>query len=615
MKTWNKKLLSAAVTGCMTFLTCSSLPLTYASDIEIYRSAEQGTARILLMLDTSGSMGISSLVLPKNNMYGSPGDVDTPLCEQKSIAERGSPANSFYSWIYNWKDPITGKTAFKKSVTIGNTQIDYYMRGCSKVINGKTVQQYDRLSRLKDAIITLLADTSTNGLSNDVVMGLGHFSSKTELGVSEAKNKLVDSHSGRVLVPNAALNTAQRILIAQKIAEFKSLDPYSDEDGIHNPNLRISSDNYPDVLKSSSGTPTAHAYAEAGAYMMGTTTGSDSKTKDLNKIKYIYDGYMVMQKNGATDQVHFLCVALGPSLTDALGAKSNVKQCVNNWPTYSGTSVSVGTINNGVYKPDGSGGWIKVTAEEFKKASGVMANGWDTLRKLPVGWRYGGWMKVDSEPMDIEPIVGFGWGPYANSSAYGLVSYRTNPFALLEDAYPTSKYTDNLIGGMRYSVPSSMLNGNYIMGGSTDSCDGNGIYFLTDGAPNSTKNNMAKAIMNHSLRDDSYKFRNLDTVLPSGTNILNSPPLKSGLFTGETGGWEYIGEYAKKIFNKNSNPGGMSIRTAVVGFGSSFADLKNTNNCEAIKSQNPSGYNVDAYNACKWGGMILVQVVSITLKM
>lgn len=602
MKTWNKKLLSAAVTGCMTLLTCSSLPLTYASDIEIYRDATPGKPRIFLMLDTSGSMGISSLVLPKNNIYGSPGDVDTPLCEQKSIDERGSPANSFKSWIYNWKDPSTGKTAFKKSVTIGNTRIEYYMRGCSKQVNGKTVQQYDRLSRLKDAIIILLADTSSSGLSNEVVMGLGHFSSKTELGVSEAKNKLVDGHSGRVIVPNAALDTQQRILIAQKIAEFKSLDPYSDEDGTYNPNLKISSENYPDVLKSSSGTPTAHAYAEAGAYMMGTATGSDSKTKDLQKIKYIYDGYMVMQNRSNGEQVHFLCVALGPSLTGALGGSNNVKQCVNNWPSHSGSSVSSGTINGGVYRPNSNGGWLAVNAEELRIASGGMSGGWDTFKKFPVGWRYGGWMKVDNEPMDIEPIVGFGWGPYANNSAYGLVSYRTNPFALLEEANPTNKYTDNLIGGMRYSVPSSMSNGTYIKGGSTDSCDGNGIYVLTDGAPNSTKNNMAKAILNYSLRDNSYTFKNDDLVPPSGTNILKSPLLKSGLFSGETGGWEYIGEYSKKLFNKSANPGQMSIRTAVVGFGSSFADLKNTKDCEAIKNANPTGYNVDAYNACKWGG-------------
>lgn len=42
------------------------------------------------MLDTSGSMGISSLVLPNNNTLGSPGDVDpqyantaTPMCDGK----------------------------------------------------------------------------------------------------------------------------------------------------------------------------------------------------------------------------------------------------------------------------------------------------------------------------------------------------------------------------------------------------------------------------------------------------------------------------------------------------------------------------------------------------
>ena len=52
---------------------------------------------------------------------------------------------------------------------------------------------------------------------------------------------------------------------------------------------------------------------------------------------------------------------------------------------------------------------------------------------------------------------------------------------------------------------------NYIAGGSTSSCDGNGIYFLTDGAPNSTKDEMARTILNRSLTD-AYKF----SAKPSG---------------------------------------------------------------------------------------------------
>ena len=71
-----KKLLSTAVSMAMTVAVCQSVA-TQASDIEIYKSGTGGTTSILLMLDTSGSMGISSLVLPRDNKWGSPGDVDS----------------------------------------------------------------------------------------------------------------------------------------------------------------------------------------------------------------------------------------------------------------------------------------------------------------------------------------------------------------------------------------------------------------------------------------------------------------------------------------------------------------------------------------------------------
>ena len=87
MKSFNKKVLSASVSMTMTLAICSAIPMSSASDIEIYSDSTKGKTSILLMLDTSGSMGISSLVLPKNNAYGSSGDVDSSLCEQKMVNE------------------------------------------------------------------------------------------------------------------------------------------------------------------------------------------------------------------------------------------------------------------------------------------------------------------------------------------------------------------------------------------------------------------------------------------------------------------------------------------------------------------------------------------------
>lgn len=704
MKQFNKKVLSATVSMMMTWAVCGSIQTSVASDIEIYKDATKGKTNILLMLDTSGSMGISSLVLPKNNAYGSPGDVTVPLCDRVAVPEynntRGSTYN-IYQWTYNLKDPVTNRTAIKKTVNIGGTSVDYYMRGCGKQINGQWVQEYDRLSRLKDAIIPLLA---SNELGPNVLMGLGQFSSKTELTIGTATNRLTDGHSGRILVPNAPLNDAQRIKIAQEIANIKSLDTTTNEDGTSNPDLKLSSNNYPNVTKAASGTPTVHAYAEAGAYMMGTTTGGTGTNS--GQVNTIYDGYMVMQNGSA--QAYFICVEVGTTTTNALGA--TVQQCINNWPGYDGSNrtVTTGTISGGVFKPDStsSTGWRKITSQAvFKSEVGSMDSAWEVFSKMPEGWRYGGWMKVNNEPMDIEPIVGTVWTGYAGGTI-GIVSYRTSPFSIksgtvtrqvttqgfqdcpsglspdpgwpplcvqagtwrrtasnqeinnnrcftpvigenpisgarnpngtpksdeyynmtrtslknegtwirplwncVQTGYALARSWGNITttetvlqpidnaGGFIYSVDGAKNGNLYAAGGSTESCDGNGIYFLTDGAPNSTKDTMARTIMNHSLANGAYAFTGTPTS-------LTPVPLKSNLFDGERGGWEYIGAYAKKLRNRTllsntqKNPADMNIKTAVVGFGSSFAGIpKNANGAYDCNS----APNQDAKNACLWG--------------
>ena len=590
--------LSAAILGmiCMTMSQAGVNEqgvVSQLGDLSIYQPAAAARTNLMMMIDTSGSMGISSLVLPKNNPYGSPGDVDVALCDRIGVGEyqtNRSSTNTIFEWKYNLLDtradsPTRNKTSLYRSVVIGNQTFPYYVRGCTK--NGVT--ELDRLSRLKDALLPLLA---SDQISNKVYMGLGHFSSKTEMNIGTATNKLVDGHSGRILVPSAPLTIAQRQKIAAELAKIQSLDTTTDQDGTPNANLKLSSNSYPNVTKSSSGTPTAHAYAEAGAYMMGTGTGTDSSLNSISNIRIIYDGYMVKQKSASEDkQIYFVCVELGTNDTTAIGA--TVKQCVNNWPGRDGNNISNGTVSGGIYYPLTTGGWGRITNQadfknKVKDATNKtvdMKNLWDTYDTLPVGWRYGGWLKVAQEPLDIEPIVGTVWG--YGEGITGLVSYRTNPFTLKTDL------ADNNVGGFRYSAADTK-NGSsntYIKGSSKESCDSNGIYFLTDGAPNSTKDSMARAIMNYSLAGS--------TSISGTPTGLVSPKLQSNLFPGETGGWEYIGEYAKRLYDPARNPAGTSIRTAVAGFGSSFAGIPKktdgTYDCEAAT-------NIDAKNACKWGG-------------
>ena len=616
------KLLTLLVTVLMaSSLSQADTMSKNIGDLEIYQSATGGQINLMMMLDTSGSMGISSLVLPKDNPYGSPGDVDTGLCDRVNVYEYNNNRSSTYpfaEWAYNARDTrdgeTKGKTSFKKSVTINGTTIPYYLRGCGtasidtagKLVEpvnstGQQLGAFDRLSRLKDALITLLAGTD---IKNSIVMGLGQFSSKTEINISGATNKIVDGHSGRILVKAAALNQDQRIKLIQAIAGIQSLDTTTNQDGSANDALKFSSDNYPNVTKASSGTPAAHAYAEAGAYMMGTTTGKDPNPS--SSVSIVYDGSMTMQNPTTKEQVYFTCVSLGSGETSIFKGNAKVKQCVNNWPGYDSNNkmLETGTINSGVYMPNGNGGWTRITSlNDFKTKSGIttMDSGWETFTKLPVGWRYGGWMKVANEPMDIEPIVGAVWTGYAGGTI-GIVSYRTSPFSIKNTTTSTNgigEPIENMYGGIAYSAADTNDGTNYDRGATpvtstTAQCDSNGIYFLTDGAPNSTKDDMAKTILNKSLKDDTRY-----TIITKPTGLI-SPTLQSGLFSGETGGWEWIGEYAKRLNDKSRNPAGVSIKTAVAGFGSSFAGLDYNSNTKLYNCDTATANN-DAKNACKWG--------------
>ena len=604
--------------------------ISQIGDLSIYQPAATARTNLMMMIDTSGSMGISSLVLPKNNLYGSPGDVDVPLCEKEGKKEIGGNGSTPTYFINEWKYDAPAE---RREVRIGNRTIEYYLRGCyNKTAQGQYIQNagkpnqvigvvkekadivYDRLSRLKAAMIPLIAGESID--SKVVYMGLGHFSARTPYNLAGTSNKLVDSHSGAILIPAKALDIQQRYNLIEALAKFRSVDAFTNQDGTINANRYVSSWNQPDEYKASGGTPTIHAYAEAGAAMVGTNTGhvfnqySPSKTVDL-----VYDGYTILRDEDYAPgtQTFWICeTGVTTSISNAIGRTDNVVQCDNSWPV-------VDNRRGRVSGTDGpTDGKVRVYNEEgvsvnypsydiTRDAKGV----WKAINELPVGWRFGGWRKVAYEPLDIEPVTGKVWAqPRETNGAsrgkgYGLFVYRTNPFALDKKLLSNPKRiepVDTMVGGFDFSADSTKnaAKTNYNRIATNGQCDGNGIYFLTDGAPNSTKDNMAQAIVNLSLTNQ-FEIKSK----PLGG--LASPILQSNLFSGETGGWEYIGEYAKRLNDKTKNPASTSIQTAVAGFGASFAGIPKDDNgkylCEATVDAQGNTLNIstDARNACRWG--------------
>ena len=643
---WRISSLSTAVLGMMC-MTMSQAAVNESGqlgkpigDLSIYQPAASATTNLMMMIDTSGSMGISSLVLPRNNPYGSPGDVNTPLCEKKDNLEIGGNGSTP---TYNIKESYYDAPALAQSVYVNGEEVTYYMRGCydrnanrqyikkvansqgqmvDKVVNTKEEADviYDRLSRLKQAIIPLLAGES---IDNKVIMGLGHYSARTPYNLAGTTNNLVDSHSGAILVAAQALTPSHRLELVKALVKFRSVDPFTGEKGIpySNEYRYVTSWKQPaDEYKASGGTPTAHAYAEAGAAMVGTTTGHVFNQFSRNKtVDLVYDGYTILRDEDSTPgtQTFWICeTGVLTGVTNAIGRTDNVVQCDNSWPV----------VDNGWGRVSGTNGPTDGKVRVYNK-EGILVNYplfditrdpkgiWKAINDLPVGWRFGGWRKVAYEPLDIEPVTGKVWAQprEANGAArgkgYGLFVYRTNPFALdkINHTSPTDpkkriEPVDTMVGGFDYSADSTKnaAKTNYNKIATTGQCDGNGIYFLTDGAPNSTKDNMAQTIMNLSLSGSAAI-----TGKPTG---LESPTLQSNLFPNETGGWEYIGEYAKRLNDKTKNPAGAVIKTAVAGFGSSFAgipqDAKGNYLCEATKDAagNNIDISVDARNACRWGG-------------
>lgn len=201
----HKNALSATVSMLMTLTVCSSV--SQASDIDIYSNATGGKTTIMLMLDTSGSMSES--------------EVGRSACD------------------------LAPGTSYTRGNEPSGTTPGYTKYFCAVNIPGSSSQQkrYDRLTRLKDAIFTLMDSNQID--SNSVAMGIGQFSSQSG---SDNVYTSADGKSGKIVVPAALLSTTQRTAIKTAVAN----------------------------LRGRGGTPTANAYAEVAAYMLGTNTSTAS---------------------------------------------------------------------------------------------------------------------------------------------------------------------------------------------------------------------------------------------------------------------------------------------------------------------------------------------------
>ncbi|WP_252725375.1 pilus assembly protein [Acinetobacter indicus] len=527
MKQFNKKVLSATVSMMMTWAVCGSIQTSIASDIEIYKDAAAGKTTITLMLDTSGSMstdqvGKEACDLPRGISSGdatlkSESSGTTPsytknYCEVDGEDERryyyqrsrelGNWRNSYYEW-YKCGAGNNGSTNRNDcNISIGTTtppnlnqytarrpnesnscndnNICYYFKDLN--VDGK--KYYDRLTRLKDALFSLMDSALLD--EKTMAIGIGNYSSQSDQGNNFTG---ADGSSGKILVPAALVTSAQRNAIKTAIAG----------------------------LVGSNGTPTANAYAEVAAYMLGTTT-------DVNytgeKESYVY----------------------------------------------------AGVFNNGTAAYGTCTAWSGLNCRSY--GSPYIGRGLYNIRACNLNWG-------DGRNCLVETVN-------VNSVGTGISGFNKS--------ISTSKIS------ARYATPLS----------SASQCNGQGIYFLSDGNPNSSPT--PEVLMKAALGTQGSLF-----------NVPTTGTLPNGSESGH--GMPAVGEFAKALRNVKSsasaadrNPLGVEIKTAVVGFGSVFdvdreadAELPESErvirlltdakgitreyyNCNKIASS-----RVDARNACNWG--------------
>ena len=159
---------------------------------------------------------------------------------------------------------------------------------------------------------------------------------------------------------------------------------------------------------------------------------------------------------------------------------------------------------------------------------------------------------------------------YAETAAYLFGTKTAGTGSGFTYSYNETKNT----GLTSYQKPSSLQQADDVK-----KCSGQGIYVLTDGAPNG--NDSAKSLM--------------QTALSSKSSTLSC--------TDSDSGWDCMHKFALNLLNASNNPAGLKVRTAVVGFGSAFNNLASFDRTKT-QAQNIAALGArdsDVKNAAYWG--------------
>ena len=475
-------------TVAMTWLTASSV--VQASDLQIYAVPKAGKKTLIMMLDTSGSMAYIT------QDYGS-------ICNNGVSTETGG--DSAYSYTKRYCS-----VSYSSSSSSNYQLLKDRCYNPNKNADGSystrqnALKCYDRIARLQDGMFALLnssdAAVSNSGTGTQVrlsttVMGLGNFSADG------------DGRTGQILIAAKPLGTVgsnQRNALKSAIAG----------------------------LTADNGTPSAHAMAEAAAYLMGTTTYSEQTYNIKRDTTYLERSYTTTSTGSGSSRRYTYTYTYNVYTCNRWNSVDldSLTQTCNRWRnpvTTTGTTTNATTNNNPL--------WVNQPAI-------MPVDGWLSSNDFTAGDYY----TYTTTNRDSGTL---------KSKAKDTT---TNPDIVMDRS---AANTDVL-----YKSPLPTV-------ANRASCDGQGIYFLSDGQPNSSSDSRALSVMQKALDTKGSLFE--------CSNDLSN--------TDGGSAWRCMGAFAKALFNPAKNPVGVSIKTAFVGFGSEFE----------ASSINATGVSTDTQNACR----------------
>lgn len=430
-------------------------------------------ASVGLILTAGSSVNASDLDIFASPEAGDKGVLTMVLDNSGSMG--CSTISSEYGNL-NWQDNCKNYTFTTTSGYSFTGPARYYYQNGYKLAESRMVV-------LKRAMIDALADKNT--FEDDFAVGMVNFTYQSG-----------DINASKIVQPALKLNT---VTGTNKTHRDDLIQSVID-------------------MTPSTNTPTALAYAEAAAYMMGTNT----KVKDTINYDRREVGYRVYVGN--SNFVYYKCDSFSENILNISG--NRVLQCSE----------------------------FGTTAYQSAAAAGI-----------PTGFNY---VRVHTDGQQRRFYAGLTGGSIQSSGVANYSGfYRTSDTRVRNDSNYISP------------VPEKK---NECSGGA-------GIFFLTDGEPSKWGVARAKNLMNQSLSGAST------VSCSSGLSMV-------GAAYGNESAWTCIGEYAKKLRDETQNPLKQSIRTAVVGFGSTFKSVKaSTDPNDFTVDCTKSGATRDAKNACQWG--------------